>query len=57
MIIVYFSVLRAYTLEGEAGWHPPIRQLRRKMPLQAVAVIGHKVTVMRNVGSRTPTRH
>lgn len=54
MIIVYFSVLRAYAPEGEVGWHPPIRQRRRKMPLQAVVVMGHKVTVVRNVGSRTP---
>lgn len=54
MIIVYFSVLRAYAPEGEAGWHSPVRQRRRKMPLQPVVVIGHKVTVVRNVGSRTP---
>lgn len=51
MIIVYFSVLRAYTPEGETGWNSSIRLLRRKMPVQAVAVIGHKVTVGRNGGS------
>lgn len=34
MIIVYFSVLRAYAPEGEAGWYSPVYSADAKFPFK-----------------------